>query len=95
MSSRRTSPATASPSGRLEAVLQAGVRNRAKLLSVLGGPVPVAGRGVVVVRPGSTPEQQARLEVLILKMLSGQPITEEDAAFLDGLEEEEVGKQEK
>ena len=93
MSSRRTSPATASPSGRLEAVLQAGVRNRAKLLSVLGGPVPVAGRGVVVVRPGSTPEEKARLEGIILKMLSGQPITEEDAAFLDGLGEEAEAKE--
>jgi len=87
MSTRRSSAATVSPSSRLEAVLQVGLRNRAKLLSVLGGPVPVAGRGVVVVRPGSTPEEKSRLEAILLKIMSGQPITEDDVSFLDGLGE--------
>ena len=88
MSSHRSRPVTVSPQSRLEAVLQVGLRNRAKLLSVLGGPVPVAGRGVVVVRPRSTPEEKARLESILLKIMSGQPITEDDVAFLDGLGEQ-------
>lgn len=64
MSSHRTGSATASPSGRLEAVQQVGLRNHAKLLAVLGGSVPVAGRGVVVVLPGSTPEDMGCLDGL-------------------------------
>lgn len=86
MSTRRSPTAAVSPSRRLEAVLQVGLRNRARLLSVFGGPVPVAARGVVVVRPGSTPEEKARLKEILLKVLSGQVPSDEDLAFLNGLE---------
>ena len=50
--------------------------------------MPVAGRDVVVVRPRSTPEEKARLKSIFLKIMSGQPITEDDVAFLDGLGEQ-------
>ena len=67
---------------RLQHALEVGLHNRAVLLSSVGGPFNVAGKGIVITDVPKTEEDRKKLESILLRMLSGIPIPHEDRVFL-------------
>lgn len=68
---------------RLQHALEVGLHNRAILLSRVGGPFNVAGKGIVITDVPKTEEDRNKLQSILLRMLSGIPVSHEDRVFLN------------